>query len=159
MLAQIRLLSVALAAILTDVCLKMFRLLVLGDVLEKAGLVGEALVARVALVRLVGLVAARVRLEVGQLREGFLASGMAALVRFVPSVGPDVLLQVGQLGELALADLAAVGLDAEMDARVLGEIAGVGKGLGALAALVGLGLAQMYLRVELQIGFGSEHLE
>ena len=62
--------GVALAAIGTDVCLYMLRLLVLGDVLEQRLLVREALVAGVALVRLVSLVAARVGLQVGQLGEG-----------------------------------------------------------------------------------------
>ncbi len=47
---------------------------------------------------------------------------MATLVGLVPGVGPDVLLQVGELGELPLADLAAVGLDAQVDPHVLGQI-------------------------------------
>ena len=42
----------------------------LGDVLEEGDLIVEALVAGVALVRLVSLVAARVGLQVGQLGEG-----------------------------------------------------------------------------------------
>ena len=45
-----------------------------------------------------------------------------ALVGLVPGVGPDVLLEVGELGELPLADLAAVGLDAQVDPHVLREI-------------------------------------
>ena len=45
-----------------------------------------------------------------------------ALVGLVPGVGPDVLLQVGELGELPLADLAAVGLDAQVDPHVLRQI-------------------------------------
>ena len=49
--------------------LNMFRIAVLGDVLQKSGLVREALVAGVALVRLVALVAPRVGLQVGQLGE------------------------------------------------------------------------------------------
>ena len=52
---------------------------------------------------------------------------MAALVGLVPGVGSDVLLQVGQLGELALADLAPVRLDAQVDPHVLGEVAAVGE--------------------------------
>ena len=44
---------------------------------------------------------------------------MATLVRLVPCVRPDVLLKVGELGELALADLATVRLDPEVDPRVL----------------------------------------
>ncbi len=47
---------------------------------------------------------------------------MATLVGLVPGVGPDVLLEVGELGELPLADLAAVRLDPQVDAHVLGEI-------------------------------------
>ena len=50
-----------------------------------------------------------------------------ALVRLVPCVRPDVLLKVGELGELALADLAPVRLDAQVDPHVLGEVAAVGE--------------------------------
>jgi hypothetical protein len=39
----------------------------------------------------------------------------SALVRFVSCVGSDVLLKVGELGELALTDLAPVGLDAQVE--------------------------------------------
>ena len=78
---------------------------------------------------------------------------MATLVRFVPGVGPDVLLQVGELGELALADLAAVRLDPQVDSHVLRKIRAVGEGLAALAALVRLGLAHVHLGVQLQVGF------
>ena len=49
--------------------LNMFRIAMLGDVLQEGGLVREALVAGVALVRLVALVATRVGLQVGQLGE------------------------------------------------------------------------------------------
>ncbi len=52
----------------------------------------------------------------------FYLTWMATLVGLVPGVGPDVLLQVGELGELPLADLAAVGLDAQMDPHVLRQI-------------------------------------
>jgi len=85
-------LGVALAAVGTDVRLYMLRLLVLGDVLEQRLLVREALVAGVALVRLVSLVAPGVGLQVGQLGEGLGAAWMTAFVRFVPGVGSDVLL-------------------------------------------------------------------
>lgn len=61
-LGQVGLLRVALAAVLADVRLKVLRFLVLRYVLEQAGLVGEALVAGVTLVRLVGLVAPGVAL-------------------------------------------------------------------------------------------------
>lgn len=65
---------------------------------------------------------------------------------------------MGQLGELALADFAAVGFDAEVDAGVLREVGGVGEGFGALGAAVWLGLAQVDLRVQLQVRFRAEHL-
>jgi hypothetical protein len=45
---------------------------------------------------------------------------------------------MGELGEFALADFTAVGFDAQMDPRVLGEVKAVGKGFRALPALVGL---------------------
>lgn len=91
-LGQIRLLGVTLAAVLADVRLKVLRFLVLRYVLEQAGLVGEALVARVTLVRLVGLVTAGVALQVAQLAERLGAAWMPALVRFVTGVRADVLL-------------------------------------------------------------------
>lgn len=56
-LQKIRLLDVALSAILADVRLEVFALLVPRDVFQQGRLVGEALVAGVALERLVGLVA------------------------------------------------------------------------------------------------------
>ena len=40
---------------------------------------------------------------------------MPAFVGLVSSVCSDVLLQVGELGKLPLTDLAAVGLDAQVD--------------------------------------------
>uniref|UniRef100_A0A8W7Q298 Uncharacterized protein n=1 Tax=Anopheles coluzzii TaxID=1518534 RepID=A0A8W7Q298_ANOCL len=122
-------------------------------------LVRETLVAGVALVRFVRLVAARVRLQVGQLRERFEAARVPTLVRFVAGVRPDVLLQMGELGELALADLAPVRLDAEMDARVLGQIARVGERLIALGAFVGFRFAHVNLRVQLQVRLGGEDLQ
>ena len=67
-------LRVALPAILADVRLEVLGLLVLRNVLEERGLVDEAFVARVALVRLVSLVAARVGLQVRQLGEGLRAT-------------------------------------------------------------------------------------
>ena len=68
-LRQVGLLSVTLATVGTDVRLQVLRLLVLGDVFEQGDLIVEALVAGVALVRLVSLVAPRVGLQVGQLGE------------------------------------------------------------------------------------------
>lgn len=93
-LLQIRLLRVALAAILTDVSLEVLAFLVLGDVLQERGLIHEALVARVTFVGFVRLMAAGVALQVGQLTEGLVASWVAALVGLVPCVGTDVLLQM-----------------------------------------------------------------
>ncbi len=63
-------LCVAFSAVGADVSLDMFGLLVLGDVLQEGGLVGEALVAGLTLVRLVSLVTSRVTLEIRQLRKG-----------------------------------------------------------------------------------------
>jgi len=44
---------------------------------------------------------------------------MSTLVRLIPRMRTYVLLQVRQLGELTLANLAAIRLDAQMDARML----------------------------------------
>ena len=68
-LRKVRLLRVTLSTVGADVCLYMLGLLVLRDVLEQGLFVGEALVAGVALVRLVSLVASRVGLQVRQLGE------------------------------------------------------------------------------------------
>lgn len=152
-LTQIRLLRITLATVLADVRLQMLRLFVFWDVFQQILLVREAFVAGVAFEGLVGLVAAAVALEVGELGEGFRAADLGAPVGFVSCVGADVLLQVRELGELALADLAAVGLDAEVDAGVLGQVRGVGEGLGALGAAVGLRLPKVDLRVQLQVCF------
>ena len=54
----------------------MFGLLVLRNMFQESGLVSKALVARLAFVRLVSLVTARVRLQVGQLGEGLGAAWM-----------------------------------------------------------------------------------
>ena len=59
--------------------LNMFRIAMLGDVLQEGGLVREALVAGVALVRLVALVAPRVGLQVGQLGERLRATWQETL--------------------------------------------------------------------------------
>lgn len=92
MLRQVGLLGVTLAAVLADVRLQVLRLLVLRYVLKQTRFVREALVARVTLVRLVGLVASRVALQVAQLAERFRAARMPALVRLVAGVRADVLL-------------------------------------------------------------------
>ena len=78
-LRQVGLLSVTLATVGADVRLQVLRLLVLGDVLEQGDLVVEALVAGVALVRLVSLVAPRVGLQVGQLGERLRATWQETL--------------------------------------------------------------------------------
>ena len=165
-------------------CLYMFRLLVLRDVLKERLFVGEALVAGVALVRLVSLVAARVGLQGRQLGERLCATWgaksfksytnyclalknelfakstwMATLVRLVPCVRPDVLLKVGELGELALADLATVRLDPEVDPRVLRQVGAVGEGLSACSTFVGFWLSQVNLSVELEVGLAVESLK
>ena len=51
-----------------------------------------------------------------------------------------MLLEVTELPECFLAVGAGVGLGPGVDADVLGQVAGVGKRLGAVGALVGLGL-------------------
>ena len=53
---------------------------------------------------------------------------------------PVVLLQVAELSEVLLAEGAGVGFHACVDTHVLGQVAGVGKRLGAVGTLVGLGL-------------------
>lgn len=83
---------------------------------------------------------------------------MAAFVRLVPGVCPNVLLEVGQLGELPLADLAPVGLDAEVDSGVLGKVGAVGKRLVAARALVRLRLTQVYLCVQLEVSLARKYL-
>lgn len=158
-LDEVRLLGVALPTQVADVRLEMLRVAVARDVLEQRRLVRKALVARVALEGLIRLVAAGVRLEVGQLREGLAAARMAALVGLVARVSAHVLLQVRQLGELAPTYLAPVGLDAQVDAGVLGQVGRVGKRLATLRTLVWLRLPQVALRVELQVCLGAKHLQ
>ena len=82
-----------------------------------------------------------------------------ALVGLVPGVGTDVLLQVGQLGELALADLAPVRLDAQVDAGVLGEVAAVGEGFATRCAFIRFGLPHVDLSVKLQVRLGGKYLK
>ena len=75
--------------------LHVFRVAMLGDVLQQGWFVCEALVAGVALVRLVTLMASRVGLQVRQLRERLRATwgtkrlggrGKNTLWRFLPEV-------------------------------------------------------------------------
>lgn len=146
-LAKVRLLRVTFAAVLANMGLQMLGLLVLRDVFQQILFVGEALVAGVAFEGFVGLVAPAVALEVRELGEGLGAAYLGAPIGFISCVGPDMLLEVGQLGELALTDLAAVWLDAKVDARVLGQVRGVGERLRALGAAVGLRLSQVDLRM------------
>lgn len=68
-LGQIRLLGVRFAAVLADVRLQVLRLAMLGNVLEQGGFIGKTLVAGITFEWLVGLVAPRVRLQVGKLGE------------------------------------------------------------------------------------------
>lgn len=140
MLLQVRLLRVGLAAQLANVRLQMLGVLVLGYVLQKRHLIAKALIARVAFERFIRLMAARMRLQIGQLGERLGAAGVPAFVWLIARMGAYVLLQVRQLRELALANLAAVRLDAQMDARVLRQIRRIGKGFTARGALVRLRL-------------------
>ena len=73
-------------------------------------------------------------------------------------MGSDVLLEVGQLGELPLTDLAPVGLDAQVDPGVLGEVGAVGEGLAAGGALVRFRFPHVDLSVELQVCFAGKYL-
>ena len=52
-----------------------------------------------------------------------------------------------------------VGLDSQVYPRVLGEVAGVGEGLVALRAFVGLRLPHVDLRVHLQVRLRIEDLQ
>jgi hypothetical protein len=73
-------------------------------------------------------------------------------------VRPDVLLKVGELGELALADLATVRLDPEVDPRVLRKVGAVGEGLSTSSTFVGFWLSQVDLGVQLQVRLAVESL-
>lgn len=136
----------------------MFRILVLGNVFQQTGLVGEALVATVAFEWFVGLMRPGVGLQVGQLRECLGAVGHSALVRLVPRMCAQVLLKMRQLSELALTQVAAVRLDAQVDARVLRQVGRVGERLGALGTLVRLGLTHVTLLVQLHVRLRVEDL-
>ena len=82
----------------------------------------------------------------------------SALVGLVSSVGSDVLLEVRQLGELSLADLAPVGLDTQVDPRVLREVGAVGEGLAAGGALVRFRFPHVDLSVELEVCLTGKYL-
>lgn len=157
-LGQVRLLRVRLATVLAYMGLEVLGLLVLGYVLEQRLFVLETLVARVALERFVRLMAARVRLQVAELRKRLGAARVPALVRLVTRVRPYVLLQVAELREPPLTYVAPVRLNAQMDARVLAQVRAVGERLVALVALVRLHVLDVQLRVQLQFGLGREYL-
>ena len=70
-----------------------------------------------------------------------------------------MLLQVGELGELALADLATVRLDPQVDSRVLRQVGAVGECFSTSCTLVRLRLPKVDLRVQLQVGLAVESLE
>ena len=90
------------------------------------------------------------------LSQGF--TWYSALVWLVSSVGPDVLLEVGQLGELPLTDLTPVGLDAQVDPGVLGEVGAVGKSLATGRTLVRFWFPHVDLSVELEVCFAGKYL-
>lgn len=92
MLCKISLLRIGFSAVLANVRLKVFGLLVLGNVFEEGGFVRKTLITGVTLVRLVGLVAPRVALQVAQLRERFIAAGVPAFVWLVARMGTNMLL-------------------------------------------------------------------
>lgn len=56
------------------------------------------------------------------------------------NIRPGVLLQVGELAKTFLAVGAAVGFDAQVDAKVLSQVRRVREGLCAVRTLVGLRL-------------------
>lgn len=66
-----------------------------------------------------------------------------------------MLLEVGELAEGLLTVGTVVGLDPQVDAQVLRQVRGVGKGLGAMRALVRLGLS-VRLGVDLHLRLGEE---
>ena len=63
------------------------------------------------------------------------------------------------MGELPLADLTPVGLDAEVDAGVLGEVEAVGTCRSTAVTFVRLWFPKMDLSVELQVCLGVKSLE
>lgn len=163
---QVSLLRVGLTADVADLRLEMFRRRVTRDVLLEPCLVREALVAGVAAVRPVGHVAARVALQVGELRERLRAAVVSTPVRLLARVRANVLLEVAELREPAVAELAPVRFDAEVDARVLRQVRRVGEALAARRArqrfgtVAGDGLTVTVdeMDVVIQTGFIVENL-
>lgn len=74
------------------------------------------------------------------------ASGAGAVARHSPL--PCVLLEVGELAEGLLAVGTVVGLGPRVDTEVLGQVGGVGEGLGAVRALVRLDGLRVHLGVD-----------
>lgn len=66
-----------------------------------------------------------------------------------------MLLEVGELAEASLTVGAAVRLEAQVYAEMLGQVRGVGKGLGAVRTLVGFRLC-MRFGVNLHVGLGDK---
>lgn len=157
-LGEIGFLGVGFATVLTDVSLQMLGFLVLGNMLQQRGFIGETFVARVALEGFVRLVASRVRLEIRQLGKCLQTTDMSTFVRFVTGVSTDVLLQVGQLSEFSLANLAPVRFDAQVYPSMLREITRVCECLIALGTFVGFCFTHVNLRVQLEIRFRCENL-
>ena len=70
-----------------------------------------------------------------------------------------MLLKVTELGKSALAAIASIGLDAQMDSCVLRQVRRVGERLRTFSTLVGLRFPHVALRMELQVGLGVENLQ
>lgn len=66
-----------------------------------------------------------------------------------------MLLQVGELAEASFTVGAAVRLEAQVDAQMLGQVRGVRKRLGAVRTLVGFRLCVRF-GVNLHVGLGEE---
>lgn len=66
-----------------------------------------------------------------------------------------MLLEVRELAERLFAVGAVIGLDTKVDTQVLCQVGGIGKGLGTVWALVGLGLC-VGLGVDLHLRLGEE---
>lgn len=95
------------------------------------------------------------RLEVGELCECLFTASMRTFVGSVSGVNSGVLLEVRELAERLFAVGAVIGLDTKVDTQVLCQVGGIGKGLGTVWALVGLGLC-VGLGVDLHLRLGEE---
>lgn len=94
----------------------------------------------VALEGFVFVVLPSVRLQIGELCKGLLTAWMCTFVWPITGVDSGMLLQMGELAEGFLTEVTTIGLGPRVDTDVLGQVGAVGKGLGAVRALVGLGL-------------------